>query len=298
MDGKPVALRSMTGFARSRADDDGVAWTWEARSVNAKGLDLRCRLPRGYDVLEGEVRKAVGRRLARGHVSVTLTIREHEARPDFRIDRTAFAAVAALARELGDLPGVAPPTLDGLLRLPGVIESNEGEPAPDEARRELLLASLEELLDGLAERREAEGAALSECLDRLIDEIAGLVGRAEAAGARQPGRIRDRLERRLADLAPGGLPVAEERLAQEVALLAMRADIREETERMKAHIGALRDGLRAGGALGRRLGFLAQELLREANTLCSKSVDRELTALGLELKLEIDRLREQALNVE
>jgi len=288
----------MTGFARVEGGDEAFAWVWEARSVNGKGLDLRCRLPQGFDELDAIAREQAGRRLSRGNVSLTLSIRRDAAQAAFRINHDAFAHAAALARELADLPGVAPATLDGLLRLPGIIETSGGDAAPDEARRGLVAASLCDLLDALVVQREAEGARLARILGGLLEEIATLVHRATGCDGAQAVHIRDRLLRQIAELGAGAVPVSEERIAQEVALLATRADVREEIDRLVTHIAATRDLLAGTEAPGRRLGFLAQELLREANTLCSKSSDQELTAVGLDLKVAIDRLREQALNVE
>ena len=289
----------MTGFARAEGGDDRFSWVWEARSVNGKGLDLRCRLPQGYDDLDAAAREEAGRRLSRGNVTLTLTIRHDAEAAAFRIDHDAFARAAALARELADLPGIRPASLDGLLRLPGVLESGAAEgSAADEARRASLAASLGAVLDELAGQRAAEGARLLAVLTGLVDEIAALVDRAAICDGAQLSAIRDRVARQVAELTDGTRPVTEERLAQEVALIATRADVREEIDRLKSHIVAVRALLAGELAPGRRLGFLCQELLREANTLCAKSADPALTATGLDLKVAVDRLREQALNVE
>jgi len=287
----------MTGFARAEGGDESFAWTWEARSVNGKGLDLRCRLPQGYDELDILAREAAGRRMSRGNVNLTLTLRQDRTTGTFRLNHDAFVQAAALARELADLPGIAPPGLDGLLRLPGVIETGGGPEGMDPGHRDALVASLDQVLDGLVAQRAAEGARLGEILGRLLDEIEALVVRASACDDAQPARIRERLMRQVAELTEGRVPVSEERLAQEVTMLATRADVREEIDRLTSHVAATRE-LLAGNAPGRRLGFLSQELLREANTLCSKSSAQQLTAIGLDLKVAIDRLREQALNVE
>lgn len=292
-----VALQSMTGFARVEGGDESFAWTWEARSVNGKGLDLRCRLPQGYDELDVVAREAAARRMSRGNLNLTLSLRREQAASGFRLNQEAFVQAAALARELADLPGIAPPSLDGLLRLPGVVDSGGGAEGMDPAHRDALVASLNQVLDALAAQRAAEGACLVEILGRLLDEIEALVARATACDDARPAQIRDRLMRQVAELTEGRTPVSEERLAQEIAMLVTRADVREEIDRLTAHVTATRE-LLAGDAPGRRLGFLSQELLREANTLCSKSQAQQLTAIGLDLKVAIDRLREQALNVE
>ena len=289
----------MTGFARADGGDDSLAWTWEARSVNGKGLDVRCRVPQGLDELDALARERAGKRMARGNLTLTLGLRRTAGAGGFRINHDAFALATALARELNDLPGVQPPSLDGLLRLPGVIETGaETGEAFDDDQRAAFAEGLAAVLDELAAQRSAEGARLAAILSGLLDEIAGLIERAAACDGAQAVHIRDRLMRQIADMTEGASPVSEERLAQEVALLATRADVREEIDRLKTHVAATRDLLAAEGAPGRRLGFLAQELLREANTLCSKSSDQALTAIGIDLKVAIDRLREQALNVE
>ena len=289
----------MTGFARVDGSHEGLAWTVEARSVNGKGLDLRCRLPQGFDALEPVAREAAAARLARGNVSLTLSVKSDAARAALRVNEEAFAAVTQIVRTMAGQEGIAPPSLDGLLRLPGVLESGSGEAeALDEARLAALSSSLVLAFEALAADRAAEGARLVEVLSRLLDEIATLVDRAVVCDGAQPTAIRDRLMRQIADLTEGKSPVSEERLAQEVTLLVTRADVREEIDRLKGHIAATRELLAADGAPGRRLGFLAQELLREANTLCSKSSEQQLTSVGLDLKVAIDRLREQALNLE
>ena len=289
----------MTGFARVDGSHEGLAWTVEARSVNGKGLDLRCRLPQGFDALEPVAREAAAARLARGNVSLTLSVKSDAARAALRVNEEAFAAVTQIVRTMAGQEGIAPPSLDGLLRLPGVLESASGEAeALDEARLAALSSSLALAFEALAADRAAEGTRLVEVLSRLLDEIATLVDRAVVCDGAQPVAIRDRLMRQIADLTEGKSPVSEERLAQEVTLLVTRADVREEIDRLKGHIAATRELLGAEGAPGRRLGFLAQELLREANTLCSKSSEQQLTSVGLDLKVAIDRLREQALNLE
>lgn len=288
----------MTGFARLDGGDESFAWSWEARSVNGKGLELRCRLPQGYDALEVAAREAAQKRMARGNVNLNLSIRRDLAQAQLRVNADALAAVTALVRELGDLPGVGPASLDGLLRLPGVLDTAGAPEAVGEEHRAAVARGLEAVLDALAVQRSAEGARLGEILGRLLDEIEALVARAATCDGAQPAIIRDRLLRQLAELTEGRAPVAEDRLAQEVALLATRADVREELDRLTAHVAATRELLAGAEPPGRRLGFLCQELLREANTLCSKSSTQDLTAVGLDLKVAIDRLREQALNVE
>jgi uncharacterized protein (TIGR00255 family) len=294
------ALASMTGFARTQGSDAGAAWAWELRSVNGRGLDLRLRLPPGFDSLEAGLRDLAGKRIARGHVSASLTLRQ-EKRAQVGIDETALAAaLAALARLRHHLPEAPPPRLEAVLALPGVMRPADAE--EDAAARTALAAALaagfERALDELAAARLAEGERLAEVLGTLLDELAVLHAEAVAEAATQPAALRERL---LAAIAALGAQVplpSEERLAQEVAMLAAKADVREELDRLAAHIVQARALLAEGRNVGRRLDFLTQEFNREANTLCSKSASAGLTAIGLRLKAAIERLREQVQNVE
>jgi uncharacterized protein (TIGR00255 family) len=293
-------LASMTGFARAEGEGEGLAWSWELKSVNGKSLDLRFRLPAGLDALELPLRSLVSERLKRGSVSLSLTVARNGAGAALQVNRAVLDQVLALARELGKKIKAAPPSVDGLLALRGVLES--GEEMPDAATRERrearLLAGCRKAIDALEKMRRAEGARLGAVLSERLDEVATLVAAAEACAAAQPGAIRARL-RSLVDALKDTVPsIPEERLAQEAALMVARGDIREELDRLTAHISAARELLTEGGAIGRRLDFLCQELNREANTLCSKSADVELTRIGLELKAGIEQLREQVQNIE
>tara|TARA_B100000676_G_scaffold312235_1_gene385458 strand:+ start:7900 stop:8769 length:870 start_codon:yes stop_codon:yes gene_type:complete len=289
----------MTGFARVEGGDDSLTWIWEARSVNGKGLDIRCRLPHGLDQLEPVVRETAGKHMGRGNVQFSLNLGRGESEQGLTINQAAFVRVAALARELQELDGINPPSLDGLLRLPGVLETgSQGMDDLSEENLAAIRADTEALCSALAAARAEEGARLLGLLNTLVTEITGHVEAASQSAGAQPALIRERLETQIAELTQGKVPVTEEKLAQEITLLATRADVREEIDRLRTHIAAVRDLLSGGDAPGRRLGFLCQELLREANTLCSKSSDTGLTAIGLDLKVAIDRLREQALNVE
>jgi uncharacterized protein (TIGR00255 family) len=294
------SLASMTGFARAQGADAGAAWAWELRSVNGRGLDLRLRLPPGFDALEAALRDAAGKRFARGHVSANLTVRQ-ERRAQLSIDEAALAAaLAAMTRLRHHLPEAPPPRLEAVLALPGVVRS--ADPEEDNAARAALVGVLqqgfERALEELAAARLAEGQRLAEVLNSLLDEIAGLHQEATAEATAQPAALRERLLAAIAALgAQVPLPSAE-RLAQEVALLAAKADVREELDRLAVHIAQARDLLAEGRNVGRRLDFLTQEFNREANTLCSKSASTTLTAIGLKLKAAIERLREQVQNVE
>ncbi len=293
-----MGLASMTGFARAEGDELGIAWAWEIKSVNGRTLDLRLRLAPGFDSLEPQLRAAVAQRFRRGSFSANLSL-TRTTPAAMRVNREALAQLVALINELSGEIEAAPPRIDGLLALRGVVETVEDEDETVlDGRMKALLAGWETALSGLNAARAEEGARLLLLARGQLDEMASLVGAAETCAAAQPAAIRERLLATLAtlaDLAPG-LP--EERVAQEAALLAARADIREELERLRAHIDQAGALLREEEAVGRRLDFLCQELNREANTLCSKSADIELTRIGLALKAVVEQFREQVQNIE
>ncbi|MDO9500709.1 YicC/YloC family endoribonuclease [Falsiroseomonas sp.] len=298
-------LASMTGFARDSGSlPDGSSFVWELRSVNGRGLDVRLRLPPGLDVLEAPLREAVGKRLKRGNLNATLTLKREDRAPRLTPDPVALEAAIALVLEVSArLPGAMVPTAEAVLSLPGVLRAEVSEPdeAAEEARRKTLAASFAVALDGLVAARAREGAQLSKILETLLGEIAALRDAAAVEAAGQPAAQRARLLENLANLLGEGdvrARVPEERLAQEVAMLAQRSDVREELDRLSAHITEARSLLASGAAIGRKMEFLTQEFVREANTLCSKSASVALTRVGLELKAAIERLREQAANVE
>ncbi len=293
---KPIA--SMTGFARAEGGDDACTWVWEVKSVNGRGLDVRCRLPIGFDALEPGVRGAVTERLGRGSVSVNLRLNRNAGSQVVSINRDLVDQLVEVAAEYGDRAGVEAARVDGLLAIRGVVEFAEEEDSDAQrAARELALRNtLATALDGLAEARQAEGARIADVLSAQLDEIAALTTASRDQAGAQPDAILARLEVQLTALRDGGID--PDRLAQEAALLALKADVREELDRLETHVAAARELLADGQLIGRRLDFLAQEFNREANTLCSKSSDAELTALGLDLKSTIDRLREQVQNIE
>ena len=290
----------MTGFARAEGRTERAHWTWEAKSVNGRGLDVRCRLPAGTEALEPAVQAAARKRLARGHINIALRFAWAPEATAVRVNRPLLDSVVELARDLGDVPGIEPARLDGLMRLRGVVEVGEPEESDDaRAEREAAMrTSLDQALDGLAAARRAEGASIVVVLGALLDDIAARVGAAENTAAAQPERLRARLREQLAEFSDAVPALPEDRLAQEVALLLVKSDIREELDRLNVHVGAARDLLAAEVAAGRELDFLSQELNREANTLCAKSPDPELTRIGLDLKALIDRFREQVQNLE
>lgn len=295
-----MTLHSMTGFARRDGSAGGQRWTWELRSVNGKGLDVRLRLPAGLDRLEIPARNHIAERLARGNVQVSLTLARETAATTLRVNEEVLAAVVAAMNRIADKIDATAPTLDGILAIKGVLETVEVE--DDEATRAALdaglLAGLTAAVDDLLAARAGEGAAIARVLSGHIDEIARLTAAAEACPARTPQAIRARLAEQVAALMDQVPALDPQRLAQEAVMIATRADIREELDRLVAHVAEARRLIGAGGAVGRRLDFLAQEFNRETNTLCSKANDRELTAIGLDMKAAVDQLREQIQNIE
>ncbi len=289
----------MTGFARVEGGQGPLHWALEAKSVNGKALELRVRLPPGYEALEGQLRQAAQKALTRGNIQVNLQLDRGETRAKLTVNQVVLDELLALTRRLQS-EGAAPPSADGLLALKGVLETQEeAEDAEALAARERALAGdAERLFVALAEVRQREGSALQATLEGHLDTLAGLVAAAAACAAAQPAALRQRLADALAELLGAAPSLPEERLAQEVALLVLKGDIREEIDRLTAHVAEARRLLAAGGAVGRKLDFLCQELNREANTLCSKSPDLELTRIGLEMKGTVDQIREQVQNVE
>ncbi len=289
----------MTGFARAASSGLGWRWSWEARSVNGRGLDLRVRLPAGLDRLDHHARAAAQRRFQRGSLSLLLSLEPEGGPGEVTIDRARLDAWLALEADLRARHGLAPARTDGILALRGVVESRERTGTEVDVSLDApILASLEVALAGLAAARAEEGARIAPVLLGLLSEIEGLATRARGLAALQPEALRARLLQQLAELGAAVPPLPPERLAQEVALLASKADVREELDRLGAHVAQARALLGGEAQCGRKLEFLAQEFNREANTLCSKSSDLELTRCGLELKAAIDRLREQSANIE
>ena len=295
-----MTVASMTGFARREGGDAQQTWVWEAKSVNGKGLDVRVRVPSGLDRLEHEVRGRVPKVCARGNVNVSLTVERGERRQQLQVNREMLDQLVRLTRELREEVDAEPPRLDGLLAVRGVLETVE-EPEDDatrEAREQAMIADLQGLLDDLAAARVQEGTALHQMAGSHLDEIARLTEEARQCAASQPEALRERLRRQVQELLDTRTGLSEDRLAQEAALLASKADVREELDRLDAHITAARELLGEGGAIGRRLDFLCQEFNRETNTLCSKAGDVALTRIGLSLKNAVEQLREQVQNIE
>jgi uncharacterized protein (TIGR00255 family) len=293
-----VILSGMTGFARVEGQSGDWSWTVEARSVNGRNLEARFRGPPGFDALERLAREAAQARFQRGQITVGLQARRAEASGSVRINPDVLERYLALSAEL-TAAGASPPSADGILSLKGVVETGDGdEDAEVRAAVETAMGeSLAAAFDALKAARLQEGAALKPVLSEHVDRIEALVALALAEAGAQTAAIRERFTRRMVELV-GDTSALEERIVQEAAVLAVRADVREELDRLANHIAQARELLGVGGAQGRRLDFLAQEFMREANTLCSKSATASLTAAGLELKAVIEQLREQIQNVE
>jgi uncharacterized protein (TIGR00255 family) len=295
-----MLLSSMTGFARSHGVSGSYAWAWEIKSVNGKGLDLRLRLPPGWEAIEIPVRARAAEALARGSIQATLTVERSGTSSAVRINTAVLEAILAAARQLARRIEASPPTLDGLLALKGVIEISEAEESEDERRNveAAATAGFAEAIKALSEMRCHEGAALGRILQARLGEVTALTERAELTPGRRPEAIRARLAEQVATLLAQSDRFDPDRLHQEAILIATKADVREELDRLTAHVAQARLLIDQGGPIGRRLDFLAQELNREANTLCAKANDVELTNIGLELKAAVEQFREQVQNVE
>ena len=279
---------------------DTVSWQWEVKSVNARGLDVRIRLAPGSEALELPVRNAVGERFSRGSFNINLSLNRVTPVSRFVLNREALDQLLSVVRDVHSRVPGGSVQIDGLLRVRGILDAVE-EIETDEAkaaREAAMNASFAEALSAVGAARAAEGERLAAVLQGHVTQIAQLAQQAAGLAAAQPAAIRDRLRAQMADLLAGSATLSDERLAQEAAVLAGKADVREEIDRLNAHVSQARELLGRGGAVGRRLDFLSQEFNREANTLCSKAGDIELTRVGLELKAVIEQFREQVQNVE
>jgi uncharacterized protein (TIGR00255 family) len=295
-----MALSSMTGFARGQGVAGTYAWAWELKSVNSKGLDLKLRLPPGWEAIEPAVRARASEILSRGSVFANLSVSREGAAPVARINEPALNAVLAALKGLSSKVAGAPPTLDGILALKGVMEVSEAEESEDErsAAELAAVAGFSDALKGLADMRRTEGQALGKILSARLSEIGTLAARAEATPGRKPEAIKARLAQQVAELLEASQRFDTDRLHQEAILLATKIDIREELDRLAAHVAQAKKLIADGGPIGRKLDFLSQELNRESNTLCSKANDLELTNIGLELKAVVEQFREQVQNLE
>ncbi|KAA2235476.1 YicC/YloC family endoribonuclease [Salinarimonas soli] len=294
-----MAIASMTGFAREAGATGPYQWAWEIKSVNGRGLDVRVRMPPGFDAVGEEARAALQKALGRGQCQLGLALARAAGAPRVRINREVLDSLLATLRETTLPDGVRPASVDGLLAVRGVVEIEEADDAPlQEALAADLRAAIPGLVRALVEARLAEGRALAEVIAGQLDAIEALVTAADEHPGRRPEAIRERLAAQVAALMETGTALDPARLHGEAALLAARADIREELDRLHAHVASAREMLGLGGAVGRRLDFLAQEFGREANTLCAKANDVALSRLGLDLKAVVEQFREQVQNVE
>lgn len=291
-------LSSMTGFARAEGAHEGWRFIWEVRSVNGRGLEWRARLAAGFDALDPDMRKLAKSKLARGTLNIGLTLNSEKQDAGYRINEEMLSQAIAMVEKVRLQTECAPSQPEGLLALRGVIEQAEEEMSTEtrEALMSALLVSFSEALDGLVAARRKEGAAMGAVLADQFSTIEKLTKDAAANAAAMPGAIRDRIAGQLQELLDGAVP--EDRLAQEASMLAIKADVREELDRLSSHVAAGRALLAKDGPVGRDLDFLTQELNREANTLCSKAQDMELKRIGLDLKRVIDQMREQVQNIE
>lgn len=295
-----MRVASMTGFSRTQGAVGPWSYAWELKSVNSKGLDIRLRLPPVFDSLEIKARQAIAARLTRGAITVNLTAKRVDEAASVQINRLILDRLLSALAQTPLPENLRPASLDGLLALPGVIEVTQ--PQEDETLRNQveadILSALEQALDALVAARHAEGEALRQILSLRLAHIRQLTQNADAHPARQADAIRARLIQNLAKLVENVEGLDQARLHQEAVLLAVKSDIREELDRLKAHVDSVKELLATGGPIGRRLDFLAQELGRESNTLCAKSNDPALTAIGLDLKIEVEQFREQVQNIE
>ena len=292
-------LASMTGFARTEGSEPEWHWVWELKSVNGRALDLRFRLPPGFDMLEADLKQRAGSALRRGNISATLSITESQRATTLRVNEAALEQVLGWIERYG-ARAVEPPRLDGLLGLPGVLEVDRTVPDEDERQRRATTVTdgFNAAVSALAAARQSEGGRIATVLRERLDQTGRLIEAAAASASLQPDAIRARFHAQLERLMQGNTPVSEDRVAQELAMLVQRADVLEELDRLKAHIVAARALLDEGTGVGRKLDFLCQEFNREANTICSKSADLGLTRVGLDLKAVIEQFREQVQNVE
>jgi len=300
-----MPLNSMTGFGRAEGAEGAYRWRWELRSVNGKGLDCRFRLPSGFEALEPRFRDTLGKHIRRGNCQAALVLEATSPTTSVQVNKSVAAQVLAAAKQLAEIAvehgvDLSPPTVEGLLAIRGVLETQE-DVEDDAARASLenaLLASFASAASSLAVARGDEGRKLTAIVEGQIETIAKLTEAAAASPCNNEATFKARLKNQIAELLDASVGLTEERLAQEAALLATKADIREELDRLRVHVAQARDLIASGEPVGRRLDFLTQEFNREANTLCSKSSDVSLTRIGLDLKAVIDQLKEQVQNVE
>jgi len=296
-----MALSSMTGFARSGGTSGTYQWAWELKSVNGKGLDIRLRLPAGWDAVDAAVRSRAASRLSRGSINATLTVTREGVQPIVQVNEAVLTAVLGKLDDLSKrVNNAEPPRLDGILGIKGIVEVVDADESEEDRRaaERAAIKGFDQALTELHDMRRHEGDALATVLGERLKEIATLAARAEAAPGRKPEAIRQKLAEQVQALLDTSTRFDADRLHQEAILLATKSDVREELDRLNAHVSQARRLIADGGAIGRKLDFLAQEFNREANTLCAKANDVELTNIGLELKSVVEQFREQVQNLE
>ncbi len=294
-----MSVKSMTGYGRAESAYEDWSWVWEVRSVNGKSLDMRFRLPSGFESLEPKIRKAVSSHLKRGNLQITLTMNSGASANHYTINHALVEALLAEGDALAKKHGLAPASVDGLYRVQGVLVEAIGPSAQSpqmEARNQEIFNSLEEMLKTLLLAREQEGRAMGDVLGQCITSLEALTLQASQCESTVLANIKNKLDGKVKELLGEGL--SPERLAQETALLAVKADVKEELDRLRAHVSQAKKLLASGALIGRKLDFLSQEFIREINTLCSKSIDIKMTQTGLEMKSVVEQFREQAANIE
>lgn len=296
-----MAISSMTGFARTDGAWQDCVWSWELKTVNSRGLDVRLRLPNGFDAIETSARAALTKRLSRGSLNGVLQLVRANQRQTLAVNEELLEQVISIAEKAGSTHGLEPARIEGLLGLKGVLEIVDApeDKAALETRNKAILDNFGDAIDSLIAARQAEGARMTEVLGSQLDELASQLDKAKNSAARQPEMIRARLQTQLDELLADRTQAPDpDRIAQEVAMLAIKADVREELDRLGAHIEAGRSLLGEDRPVGRELDFLAQECAREANTLCSKANEPGLSSIGLAMKTLVDQMREQIQNIE
>lgn len=294
--------QSMTGFASGQGEALGLTWTWDLRSVNARGLDIRVRVPDWVDGLEQALRAAISKRLARGNVTVSLRLQSTmtdsvQELNEAQLDRVLTAMLRIEAEAMARGLSLTASSAADLITVRGVMDAPQQSTDPAELRT-TLVTDFASVLDQFIVSRQTEGAALVDVLTGQVDQISHLVDQAADVAQARKGEQAEKMRAAMARVMDAQESVDEQRVAQELALIAVKADVTEEIDRLRAHVEAARALLAASGAVGRKLDFLMQEFNREANTLCSKAQSSALTTVGLELKTVIEQMREQVQNVE
>ena len=294
-------LNSMTGFARTEGAEGSHIWSWEIKSVNGKGLDMRCRMPHGFDELEQAARALVSKRFKRGNFNLALSLSLEQDGVQYRINRDLLKQLIQAAKEFEAGDNVFdPPRIDNLLGVRGVVEQADSliSEADMKALKATILGNLSEAIDALAAMRAEEGGRMKTVLEARLENIAALCAAAKDTAEAHPEAIKNKLSAQITELLGAEPSLPEDRLLQETAILITKSDVREELDRLEAHLEAAAALLQDGDGIGRKLDFLCQEFNREANTICSKAADVALSRIGLELKAVVEQFREQAQNIE